>query len=41
MDGNDDDTTSIDWSSFIIENTENKDNGETGDMFRICDEDEI
>jgi hypothetical protein len=41
MDGNDDDTLSIDWSSFIIENAENKDNGETGDMFKICDEDEM
>jgi hypothetical protein len=41
MDGNDDDTMSIDWSSFIIENAENKDNWETGDMFRICDEDEM
>jgi hypothetical protein len=41
MDGNDDDTMSIDWNSFIIENAENKDNWETGDMFRICDEDEM
>ena len=41
MDGNDDDTMSIDWSSFIIENVENKDNGDQGDMFRICDEDEM
>jgi hypothetical protein len=41
MDGDDDDTMSIDWSSFIIENAENKDNGETSDMFRICDEDEM
>jgi hypothetical protein len=41
MDGNDDDTMSIDWSSFIIENAENKDNGDQGDMFRICDEDEM
>jgi hypothetical protein len=31
----------IEWSSFIIENVENKDNGETGDMFRICDENEM
>jgi hypothetical protein len=41
MDGNDDDTMSIDWSSFIIENAENKDNEETSDMFRICNEDEM
>jgi hypothetical protein len=41
MDGNDDDTISIDWSSFIIENAENKDNGETGDMLRIYDDDEM
>ena len=27
MDGNDDDTMSIDWSSFIIENAENKEMG--------------
>jgi hypothetical protein len=38
MDGNDDDTVSIDWNSFIIENAENKENGGTDDMFRICDE---
>jgi hypothetical protein len=41
MDGNDDDTMSIDWSSFITENAENKENGETDDMFRICDEDDM